>query len=286
MTEAATESSEAVWFPPTCKTLTSRGDAPVLIAVTGESGVGKSHLGHQLLVDPDYGPNEVGFIMSEKSLTSYDFDNIHYDFAKGLSDAGDIIDSYRRAATLGKRLPKTLFFDSLSASCDGELQRYASEMTFTGQSGRRDKLSEYGDLGAQGQERLSVLRNELPCDIVLIVRTKERGRAAPELAIPGKIIPDNLTGWTDVTLYMKAEFKRFTDEERAAIGTNLDKFRLPHRTFGTDDSGVWDGTMIQRYFYTQNTGEVLAKGHHNLNMKERAIIGDVLRKIHGRKPLY
>lgn len=286
MIAIAASEPEAVWFPPNAATLVP-GDETVLMIVTGESGVGKSHLALQLLRDPDYGPDRVGIIMSEKSLASYDTPGARYNKISDLASADDVIAAYKRAFTLGKKLPAVLFYDSLSASCDAQMLKYAADSPFTGASGKRDKLAEYGDLAQEALEKLSNLRNELPCDIVVIVRTRERGgRLAPELALPGKVIPDNLTGWSDVTFYMKAEYKKFSDEERTTVEAKLASFRLPHRTFGTDETGKWDSTMIQRFFYTQNTGEVLAKGHHNLMMKERAILPDVLRAIHGKARKY
>ena len=281
--QGASQTTESTWFPPTVQTLVP-GDETVLIVVTGESGVGKSHLGQQLLRDPDYGPERVGFIMSEKSLASYDTPGARYNKISDLASASEVIDAYKRAFTLGKKLPAVLFFDSLTSSCDLQMKRYNEESPFLGKSGARDKLAEFGDIANDALAKLSDLRNELPCDIVVIVRTRERGgRVAPELALPGKVIPDNLTGWSDVTFYMKAESKRFTEEEWAAITPNLAKYQEPHRTFGEDDKG---NVMIQRFFYTQNNGEVLAKAHHALAMREKAILPDVLRKIHGKPARY
>lgn len=284
MVEAAVSAPpEATWFPPGTQTLVP-GDETVLLIVTGESGVGKSHLGQQLLRDPDYGPERVGFIMSEKSLASYDTAGARYSKINDLSSASAIIDAYKRAFTLGKQLPAALFFDSLTSSCELQMKHYNEETPFLGASGKRDKLAEYGDIANEALARLSDLRNELPCDIVVIVRTRERGgRVAPELALPGKVIPDNLTGWSDVTLYMKSETKVFTPEEWEQVKPQMAKYQEPHRTFGETDKGP---CMIQRFFYTQNTGEVLAKGHHNLRLREKAILPDLLRAIHGKERKY
>lgn len=120
------------------------------------------------------------------------------------------------------------------------------------------------------------LRDGVPCDVVALVTTFESAFSPiPELALPGKVIPKNLTRLTNVTLYMKAE--RVTFDPNAPPNV----VEAAHRTIGRDEQGRLTGEVVNRFFYTMNTGEIQAKGHHNLALRERAVLPDVLRKLHG-----
>jgi hypothetical protein len=64
----------------------------------------------------------------------------------------------------------------------------------------------------------------------------------------------------------------------------------PHREVAFNEAGApiienGAGIVINRYFYTRDAGEVMAKGHPNLAVRERAVLPEILRRIRGVAPL-
>ena len=114
--------------------------------------------------------------------------------------------------------------------------------------------------------------------------TSHEGRefAAPEIAVEGKLAPRNLTRLSSVTLYMKAEAKQFKGDDWP--DDKIEALGAAHRTIGRRADGSPDGNVVSRVFITQDTGEIMAKGHHSLTLYEPANLPVILRKIHGRDP--
>lgn len=283
-TQIAKQVDPAIFYPGgTLDVLKVRTKA--MICVVGESGCGKSHLVRQLTHDPDYGPNEVWVAMSEDATATYGhplpriapFDS----FVNLRAAADELI----FMAEQGKRLPKVGVLDNMSSLCDYEMMRYKHEQPFRGKTGGRDQLAEYKDLGEQGIETLLTLLSKVPMDFIVMVTAWRPGPGQPPLlCLPGKMLPANLTRLTSSTFYMQSELFPVQDEAKIAeIAANLAKYEQPHRTFEFD-GGKFTGRIINRYFTTMNTGEVVAKGHHSLSLKEPAVLPDVLRKIHGQSP--
>ena len=262
-----------IWYPNGTKVLGVDLADNTLINIAGESGVGKSRLIRQLLEDPEYGLDEVLIAMSEAhARTTYKLPGRIVPW-ESLAEIDEIIKGLRAAVKEGRRVPKILAVDSLSGGGDHEMTGYNDDPILT-KAGARDKLAEYGKFGDDVRafyERLNTV--ELPCDVVVMMTTKE-GAKGVELCIPGNIVPANWTRWAAVTLYMK--------QSETIFDPKVDKPQpRPHRTIHVDeDSGM--GRVINRYFYSMNVGEVKAKGHDNLALKEVAYLPAILRKIHGR----
>lgn len=286
----------AIWLPAQPSPATR--PVKVLMNVIGVSGVGKSYLCAQALSDPDYGPDEVASLMHEDATASYGplMKPAHVLRATTPDRADKIVDQMIEAHLQGKRLPKLLFWDSLTGMTDyfQTDKEVNPNMTAVRVDGKptgewaRDKRSEYGDMGRWAQRLYLKLRDQLPMDVVVLITSYEDNYAPrPEIACEGKVIPKNITRWSSCTLYMKAtpdkidmdkvEDVRELEAEVAAGGK-------AHRSYGRTAAGVLNGEFISRYFVAQNTGEIMAKGHRNLGMTERAILCDVLRKIRGLPP--
>ena len=275
-------------FLPSGLMLGGASSVKALINIVGTSGVGKSHLGRQLLLDPDYGPDEVLFLMHEDATATYGPEAKHIKKATTFDSAIKVLEELALASKAGRRLPKILFYDSLTGGTDyfqadkeenPNLVPKKIDGKLTGEM-VRDKLSEYGDMGRAAQRCYLLLRDRINMDvIVLITSYEDRTSPIPEIACEGRVIPKNITRWSSCTLYMKSEFGK---DDPAAVAEFVKASGIaPHRTYGRGPAGELDGTFISRFFVTQNTGEITAKGHRNLNIKERAVLPDVLRKIHG-----
>lgn len=286
--KATTGNGGGVWLPPgTTQALqaTIRG----LIAVYGRAGVGKSHLLRQLTHDTalnshiprrwTYDENDVMVWMAENSTATYGKPSPHIKRVRTIDELYQSVAATVEAGKAGHPMPKVGAVDSISGICDYQMQMYKGDEPFKGRSGGRDKLAEYADLGEGIIDLMLLLRDWMPFDMVVMVTTWEPGGGLmPELAVPGKVIPRNLTRLTSSAFYMVGEASNAGADAVNALGASAEQ---PHRTVGKKDDGTPDGNLINRYFLTQDAGEVFAKGHHNLTLRERAILPDVLRKIHG-----
>jgi hypothetical protein len=261
--------------------------------IIGTSGVGKSFLVSQALEDADYGPDEVAVIMHEDGTEAYGplmkLANLYP--VTTPDKAEEELDRLIAGAKRGFRLPKLLFYDSLTGMTDyfqSDKEDNPNMTMARDKEGKptgewvRDKRSEYGDMGRWAQKIYLKLRDQIPMDVIVLITSFEGVfNAIPEIACEGKVIPKNITRWSSCTLYMKAVPGKAPPEEIAAeVAAGVPK----HRSYGQATDGSFDGTFISRYFTTQNTGEIMAKGHRNLYLTERAILPDVLRKIRGGTP--
>lgn len=280
------------WVPPGT-VAAYKGIKSCNVIVYGKSGVGKSHLVYHLIHDAElfpglprgvaYGdPREIVVWMAEDSTTTYDDPLPNIRRVKSIDELIMSLEETRDAALAGMKMPRIGVVDSISGICDYQMKAYKAEQPFRGKSGARDKLAEYGDLGEQMIEALLIGRDEIPFDMVWMCTTWEPGgNMPPQLAVPGKVIPTNLTRLSTSAFYMKA----FADEvDKEKLANNMGAFMRPHRTIGMNAMGKPDGNVINRYFLTQDAGEVFAKGHHNLALQERAILPLALRKMHGINP--
>jgi len=261
------------------------GSVKVLMNVIGPSGVGKSWLVNQMRSDPEYGPSEVMVLTNEQATASYGVPlPIQVPVTSLLSIYG-VLEDMVRAAEQGKRLPKITFVDSLTGATDYTQAEFNKNPNMVyqkeSQSWARDKRSEYGDLGAGGRDIYLLLRR-VPTDVVVLMTSHEGAFSPiPEIACEGKLIPKNVSRWSSATLYMKAEEVKVDAED---VKASIVKDGVPaHRTIGRDAHGEPTGLVINRYFITQNTGEIVAKGHVSLGLRERAILPDVIRKIRNYK---
>ena len=257
--------------------------------IIGTSGVGKSFLVSQALEDADYGPDEVAVVMHEDGTESYGpLMKLANLYPVTTPDTAEVVlDRLIEGAKRGYRLPKLLFYDSLTGMTDyfqadkedNPNQVWNPEK----KEWARDKRSEYGDMGRWAQKIYLKLRDQIPMDVIVLITSFEGPLSPiPEIACEGKVIPKNITRWSSATLYMKAVPGKATPEEVAA---DLASGPKGHRSYGRAADGSLDGTFISRYFTTQNTGEIMAKGHRNLYLTEPAVLPDVLRKIRGGTPV-
>lgn len=266
--------------------------SPGLIIVYGRAGSGKSHGGYQLLRDARFGPSEVLFAMVENALATYNPPEpakTQVVPCSGVRDVYDLAIDLGKAAKAGKRIPKVVFVDSINGATDKEQERYDAQQTgaLTGESlltnkGERDTWSEFGDMGKSVIRTLIRLREVVPAFVIVNVTTHEPKGEGAEIAVDGKMIPKHLTRESNVALHIKAQRLAF-DAAKGPGGYE----KMPHVVLGKGvATGEYDGTGIARFYQTQDDGEVFAKGHHALNLIERAYLPDILAKISGQKPLY
>lgn len=279
--EAVPSEPVPIYYPTGTQVIGINRFGKALIGVLGASGSGKSHLGNQLLRDPDYGKEEVVFLMAEDSTATYDMDGIHVRQVKTFNSAMDVADELARASAAGKRLPKVVFVDSVSGMADYQRQSYNYEPKKNADGGR-DKRAEFGELGYTAMDVIIRLRDDVAADVVVTATTFEGVfNAAPEIAVEGRLLPKNITRLTSTMLYLKSLSVDYDPEK-------IKPTPRPHRQIvsGMDPDGRMFHKIINRYFFTQNVGEVQAKGHHALKFQEPAYLPDILRKLHGKEPLY
>lgn len=288
----STDGTPKIWVPAGALVGIRPVTLKALINIIGASGVGKSFLVNQALNDPDYGPDEVCSLMHEDATASYGplMREDHIFRATTPKEADDWIDKLIQGARAKQRLPKLLFWDSLTGMTDyfqSDKEENPNMVPVKDKDGKatgewaRDKRSEYGDMGRWAQRLYLKLRDQLPMDVVVLITSFEGAfQAIPEIACEGKVIPKNITRWSSCTLYMKATPGKATPEE---VADEIKEGPKLYRSYGRDANGELTGEFISRYFLTQNTGEIMAKGHRNLNLTERAVLPDVLRKIRGLK---
>jgi hypothetical protein len=293
-TPDATPGPHEVWLPEGLAAPRS-SFVKALINIIGVSGVGKSFLACQALEDLDYGPDEVAVLMHEDATAAYGplmkSENILR--ATTPDEADKIVERMIEGHKKGYRLPKLLFWDSLTGmtdyfQADKEANPNMTQVKVDGKptgEWARDKRSEYGDMGRWAQRLFLKLRDQLPMDVVVLITSYEDNYAPrPEIACEGKVIPKNITRWSSCTLYMKAVEGKIDLEketERKELEAEIKEGGRAHRSYGRTATGALDGTFLSRYFICQNTGEITAKGHRNLGLRECAILPDVLRKIRG-----
>lgn len=283
-----------VYFPPQTKIVGATGNAKVLLHITGRSGAGKTHLGYQLLQDPEYGPDRILFLMAEDGTSTYG-EGAHVIQAETFFEAQARIKELIDAARSGKALPPLLFVDSITGLADGQQQMRRRE-PLTEWSEKRNsyvenKQAQFGELGTAFIDTVIDARNKLPMDVIMTSTTwtpkanPKNPNPLPEYAVEGNMIPKHITRLSTCTLYLQPEAKGYPwPLVKSLIESN--SLRQPHRFIDElpDAEKAMDETevlIVSRFFYTQDTGEVLTKGHRNLKMKERAILPDVLRKIKG-----
>jgi len=279
------------WRPDDALTLGVNVKDTVTIGVIGAGGAGKSHLGHQLLTHPDYGPEEVYFLMAEKSLGTYGVQGLHGNFVQSFEEAQHRVEQFINAARSKNILPKVMFVDSISDIAAFEMQNFTDNPKYS-EKGNRDKVGEYGLLGERGDRFMLWLRNRLPMDVIMIMRSAEGAFVdKPELAVAGKVIAKNFVGRTDVCLHLKQEqikadpsfFREVNGEVWYNDGSGAKRVDAPHVKFNRDKDGALDGLFVRRMFYAVNSGEVQGKEHRSINMIEPAYLPEILRKIHTLK---
>ena len=285
---------QSPYFPPQTKIVGATGGAKVLLHVTGRSGAGKTHLGHQLLHDPDLGPDRILFLMAEDGSATYG-EGAHVVQVETFFEAQARIKELIHAARSGKVLPPVLFIDSITGLADGQQQMRRRE-PLTEWSDKRNayvenKQAQFGELGTSFIDTVIDARNKLPMDVMMMSTTwtpkatPKNPNPLPEYAVEGNMIPKHITRLSTCTLFLQPEANEYAwplVKQLLDSGT----LRQPHRFIdelpdpdkATDETKVM---IVSRFFYTQDTGEVLTKGHRNLKMKERAHLPDVLRKIKG-----
>jgi len=281
-----TEPTPTIWYPENSQVIGTDTQEYLLMNIIGVSGVGKSHLVNQCV--KAFGVEEVYVMMAENAKTTYAAPGLHIDEIRGIWDARQRVEALAKASDLGKRLPKLVFLDSLSGMLDYQRQGYETNPLLT-ENGGRDKRAEFGEMGNGTIDLYINARDRIKAVVIFLVTTHEGTfNAAPEIAVEGRMVPKNMTRLSNITLYMKAEEIQLSTLFGAEDWPAEMKRRLedktafaPHRTIGFDDSGKPDGSMINRFFITQDTGQVMAKGHHKLNLREKADLPAVLRKIYG-----
>jgi hypothetical protein len=243
-----------------------------LIGVLGRGGSGKSHLAQQLLLDPLFGPDEVLILMAEDSTTSYMVEGAWIKRLKRLADldvvTAELIDAHQK----GLRLPKVIFVDSISGIMDYERRGFNVTPVLAG--GSRDKRAEFGLMGYGGMDALINLRDAINADVVVTATTYETGGSLPEFAVEGKLLPKNFVRLTNLCLHLLTESGSF-DPKSQKVKAH------PWRVID-EDAGIY----IDRRLNTQDSGEVLGKGHSALRIREWAYLPDIIRLIHGEKPVY
>lgn len=279
-----------IWRPEQTRTVGPEQKKKASIVVYSRSGGGKTHLAYQLLRDPDFGPDEVLILMREDGTSTYG-EGANIIPVENLFDAKQRVSELAAAIKDGKRLPRVLFLDSLSGLIDG-YQAYRRDEPLEEWSEKRqaiiqNKQAEFGELGRLTMELMIALRDDLPgVDVITAMTTWSPGPGIPpELAVEGKMVPKHLTRLTNHALYLVPEAKlypRSVIESELKAGSLYQPHRIVDEIRSGDDSDVM---VISRFFYTQDTGEVLAKGHRNLRLKEKANLPDVLRKIHADAPI-
>lgn len=260
-------------FLPTGTTQAGTGPSKFFGVIAGVSGVGKSHLIRQLCASPDYGPNEVLVLMAEDSTATYGDPQPHRIRCKTVSTVESRVKELIQNGS--RRLPKIVVLDSLSGVVDYQLKLYNETQPFRTEKDNRDVRAEYGDLGKQIGSLALLCRDEMPTDILWLVTSYETPGQPTEYAVAGNVIPKNLTRWTSFTLYMRAVSGELP---RAEVESKGDAAKAEHRTIGFEGEKA---LVINRFLFSQNTGEIQAKGHRNLNVIEKAYLPDVLRKIKG-----
>jgi len=260
-----------LWLPSGAQKIGSSRSTKVLLGVLGPSGVGKSHLLRQLALDPDYA-GRVAILMAEDATATYGSDaDLYVVPIRTVMDLGAKVKELVDATREGKLQLKAVGVDSASGIGDYTMQYMRAHPQYT-DKGKVNDYAPYAWLGTGIIEGLIWLRDHVGCDVIVMATTTRPPKV--ELCIDGQMTPKNFTRLTSVCLFMTSEESRYTVGETTVLPA-------AHRTIGVNEKGRPDGSFLDRFFTTQDTGEVPAKGHRNLALRERAILPDVLRKIHG-----
>lgn len=264
------------WLPARTKKEPAKGT--VSLAVLGDAGVGKSHLLRQLVeTHPEYRGRVIAY-MTENSVATYGEDYVSRGWIHvcpvygGLLDAKEQLEELRKAGEENKKLPLLGFFDSISGGADGQQKYFRQFEPHKTEAGKRHIQAEYGDLGRSIMEIMATCRDELAMDMVLLCTTKRRSK---DVCVEGNLTPDHFTRLTNVCLRLEAEMTRYSPGDVRVEPA-------PYRTIGLNEKGEPMGIYVDRFFTCMNTGEIEAKGHRALGLREKAILGNVLAKIHGK----
>ena len=256
-----------------------------LIVISGDSGVGKTHLIRQCLLDPEWGPERVLVFYAENPMATIGEDTgaKHFRRVKTMEGFVAEIESLVAQKASGAEFPWTLMFlDSLTGLADYQFMSYEDDPNrFVSWNEKRGEMvantfAKFGDFGFKTCRACIRARDELGVDFVISATTYGR---PPIYTLPGNIVPQNLNRWSSFCAYMEAQL----GDVPGAVLAEIEGGRLKpgaHQSLSLDENGRPDGKIVSRYFTTMNTGEVLAKGHRNLGMREKAILPNLLRKIH------
>jgi hypothetical protein len=276
--------SRSVYFPKGTQKVGTDIAMRAQVVIYGPSGSGKTHLGRQLLLAPDFGPEEVLFLVREDVTSIYGAD-AHTIMVDKMDDAKGVVQDLLAAADCGERLPKVLFTDSVSGLCHGTQAHYREKPIEEWNEKRqmlvRNKFAEFGELGTQTIDFM-LLAGKLPMLKIMLCTTWEPKNGPPELAVEGQMVPKFLTQMATAALYIKQSalfVPRANAEEAKKKGTLEQSHRIVVPWTDQDEQV----TIIDRHLYSQAAGEVITKGHHSLAVKEKADLPAILRKMVGLK---
>ena len=244
------------------------------IVAIGRSGVGKSF--QVKLLTERFGVDSVLVVAAEDSSATYEL-GTRIKRVKRLSDVAGLFKNMEKAALVGARVAPIVVVDSWSGIGDFEWEYYREKPILSERTGNPDTLAAYQKLGYEGISALKAARELCPVTVISFFTSAESGPGVPPtICFPGKLMNDSIGRLSTVAFYMKAEqLKAKPADVQAKFADGVPK----NISLGRDEDGDLDGTVVARYFYTMDTGEVQAKGHWALNIKERAILPDVLVKM-------
>lgn len=248
------------------------------IVIMGPSGVGKSFLLRQLAIWlQERGRLEDLLVgMAEDSTATY-AEGTHIIRVKSIQAMRGIIQGACDASARGMIVPSVVAEDSISGIGDFEWQGVRQNPPVN-KAGVPDMLEAYNRLGYDGIDLLKSNRDLAPCTVVAMVTTTPPEKGFPEICFPGKLVPSNFTRLSTATFFMKAERDSRDPETIKGILAGGAK-PGPHQSVGIGEDGQPDGMLISRYFYSMSAGEVEAKSHFSLRMKEPAYLPNVLIKM-------
>ena len=261
-----------IWLPSGAKRITDI-KKNVQLGIIGPSGAGKTHSIRQLGLDPEYAGKVLVLASEDPSIVLGDESDVIVKQIDSLAGIEQEFKDLRLAARNGRTIPEVIVWDSTSGTCDRERDKLKREKG-------ADTYAGYWDLGAGVMSCMIMGRNDIPADVIVLATTTPP--PMPELCVDGKMTPKNFTRLTDVCLFITSE--KITPEGGISP-TALAEFEsnpLPYIEVARGLDGKVMGSFLRHIYTTQNTGEVPAKGHHNLNLVEPADLPNLLRKLHGK----
>jgi len=278
-----------LWLPKRTRAMTVRAKAS--IGLIGPSGSGKSHGARQLAMDPEYA-GKVLVAMSEDATSTYGEDilssgALHIAQIRDAEDAKDLLKEIVEAEKAGKSEFKVIYFDSMSGTGDHEMFRLErNPELWISDEGKKNAYAKFGKFGLIFKELQVLARDYVRADVILTATTTfPKPGVPPELCIDGRMVPENFTRLTNVTLYLDAKQMRIWSAGEEPSKDQVEQIKSlkdqSHIEIGRDENGKVDGSYIVRHVTSKYTGEVAAKGHRSLFLRERADIPMILRKIHG-----